>query len=127
LVGLLAVLPRKADTELWICLPGGLSLLLALGGLLYWALWQVPRLTVSRFALDGDELRLETPALGSVTRPLSELRWVIAAHRVRGRRLLGWWLKFEGVSRVYLTRSTPNAEQLVLQIGPRAAKKAPWW
>jgi hypothetical protein len=117
LLGVLALGPRKDIPELWICLPAGIALLLLCGGLLYWALWRVPRRTITRFAFDGSELVFEAPARGCVTRPIGALRSVVEERGRRGGGLRGWWLKFEGVAWVYLTRSMPNAESLVGQIG----------
>jgi hypothetical protein len=113
LVGGLALGPRKDIPELWICLPAGLSLLGVFLPILWWAAWRVPALTVTRFALDGAELVVETPARGALTRPVEALRAITEERGPRGRGLRGWWLWFEGAGWVHLTRDTPQAAALV--------------
>jgi hypothetical protein len=114
LTGLLAVGPRKDIPELWICLPAGLALLGVFAGLAYWLWWRLPRLTVTRFAFDGPEVVIETPARGCFTVPARALR---SLSESRGRRgLPGWWLRFEGVGAVFLHAGTPNAAQLIQEL-----------
>ena len=111
-VGLLALGPRRKDSpELWICLPAGLALLGVFVGIGYWLWWRLPRLTVTRFAFDGLEVVVETPAHGCLVQPVRAMRSVTES---RGRRgLLGWWLKFDGIGSVFLHSLTPNGLQLV--------------
>lgn len=112
LVGLLALGPRRRDIpELWICLPAGLALLGVFAGVGYWLIWGLPRRTITRFAFDGVEMVLVVPAHGCITRPIAALRSVTESHG--RRRLLGWWLRFDGARAVFLCVATPNAPQLV--------------
>ncbi len=114
-VGLLAIGPRRKDSpELWICLPAGLALLGVFAGIGYWLWWRLPRLTITRFAYDGMEVVIETPAYGRSVQPIGALRSVVES---RGRRgVLGWWLRFEGGESVFLHSHTPNGWPLVEQL-----------
>lgn len=121
-VGLLALGPRKDIPELWICLPGGIAILGAFAGIAYWQWWRLPQLTVTRFAWDGANLVVETPARGCITRSVNALRSVTES---RGRRgLLGWWLQLDDVGPVFLHAATPNAHQLVHAITPDTTRPA---
>jgi hypothetical protein len=121
LAGLLALGPRKDMRGLWVCLPAGLVLLGLFAGLAYYLTWRMPRLTVTRFAYDGSEIAIEAPARGCFMSSVEDLRSVAEAH---GRsRLLGWWLKFEGIGWVYLDAATPNAAELVQEIRHYAERK----
>jgi hypothetical protein len=121
LAGLLALGPRKDIRGLWVCLPAGLALLGLFAGVAYYLMWRMPRLTITRFAYDGFEIAIEAPARGCFMSSVDDLRSVAEAH---GRsRLLGWWLKFEGVGWVYLDAATPNAAEFVQEIRPYAERK----
>jgi hypothetical protein len=120
-VGLLALGPRQGDIpDLWICLPGGVALLLVVGLILFWVFWRMPRQTISYFEFDGGTLTLVTRMYGRVTRPADELREVVEERGRRGRGLRGWWLRFRQDGWVFLRLSTSNAKELVQQIGPGA-------
>jgi hypothetical protein len=118
LVGVLALGPRKDFAELWICLPAGLALLGFIGYFIYQEFWRVPSLTVTRFAFNGDELELAMRARRMVIRPADVVCEITEQRGVRGRGLLGWWLRLDGSGRVYLDRSTSNAEALIDQLRP---------
>jgi hypothetical protein len=123
LVGALALGPRTDIPELWVCLPAGLALLSVFGTLLWWCVWRVPALTVMRFALDGTELVVTTPARGAVACPVGAVRGVTEERGRRGRKLCGWWVRFAGVGSVYLTVDTPQAEALVLRLSAHLGHK----
>lgn len=125
-VGLLAVGPRRKDSpELWICLPAGLALLGVFAGVGYWLWWRLPQLTITRFALHGSEVMVETPAHGNFVQPVRALRSVTESHGRRG--LLGWWLRFDGIGSVFLHSLTPNGLQLVesLRVHPNRPDAEP--
>ena len=113
-VGLLALGPRKDVPDLWICLPAGMALLGVFFGVAIWNAWLLPRTTVTKFAFDESELVIETPARGCSTHPISDIRSI---RESRGRRrLLGWWLRFDGAGRVFLHADTPNAARLARKL-----------
>jgi hypothetical protein len=110
-VGLSALGPRRDEFRgLWFCLPGGLFMLSLIGYFQYWAFWHHPGQQVKRFEFDGEMLTLVTRKYGEVCRPAKDLRSVVDQ---RSRNWNGWWLKFEGLGWLFLTRDTLNAEELV--------------
>lgn len=111
-VGLLAIGPRRKDIfELWIFLPAGLALVGIYVGIGYWLWWRLPRLTLTRFEFDGSELLIEVPSRDPFSVPIRDLSSLTES---RGRRrLLGWWLRFDGMSSVFLDVATDNAVSLI--------------
>jgi energy-coupling factor transporter transmembrane protein EcfT len=117
--GFLALEPREDIGELWICFPAGLALLGFLAVVMYYTFVWVPSVTISRFAFNGRELKLETPRFGCVTAAVADLRSVTEVRNRRrspGRKLRGWWLRLEGIGSLYLCRNADNAHFLVSQL-----------
>ncbi|MDX2036592.1 MAG: hypothetical protein SFX72_08065 [Isosphaeraceae bacterium] len=113
IVGLLALGPRRDMPELLICLPAGLALLVLIVGVLWYVAIRIPSLTVERFAFDGAQLAIDLPKRGRFIGAVVPSIEIAEQRGRRGRGLRGWWLRFDEIGWIYLSKDFPNAGELV--------------
>ncbi len=116
-VGTLSLGPRKDIPELWICLPAGLILLLVIQGIVWWATISLPRKTIVRFALDGEDLAFETKAHGAFNCLVGDIERVMPARNRKGK-VTGWWICPKGRPAVFLDAKTSHCRLLLDQLNP---------
>jgi hypothetical protein len=114
-VGALSLGPRKDISELWICLPAGLALLLVLQGILWWATIWLPRHTILRFVLEGDDLALETRAHGAFVWSLKDIDKISVSRNRRGQ-VTGYWIRWRKKGQAFLEANMPDANELLRSI-----------
>lgn len=101
----------RDEPGLLVCLPAGVSLLIAFP-LLFWLqrVWYPP---ICSFAFDGTQLQFAFDELGKFeTRLVSEIATVYKAKKPKRRRVRGYIVTFRDRKSIFVSRALNNADSL---------------